>query len=103
MGENFETLMTSYFEDYKKSMKERLRISVSLVEKHYDDIFFLVDADYSFVQATTLRVRWLRPLGYEINVDEGLVAIKTLLAEEVDKIAKNFGNYEVEKSKIITK
>ena len=33
MGENFETLVTSYFEDFKKSMKKRIRILVSLVEK----------------------------------------------------------------------
>ena len=32
-GENFESVMTSYFEDFKKSMKERPRIPVSLVEK----------------------------------------------------------------------
>ena len=61
--------MTSYFENFKHSMKKRLRIPISLVEKHYDDIFFLVDVDYTFVQAAIPRVRWLRPLGYEINVD----------------------------------
>ena len=92
--------MTSYFEDFKKSMKERMRILVSLVEKHYDDIYFLVDVDYTFVQVATPRVRWLRPLGYEINVDEASAAITNLLAEEVDKNANIFGSYEVEKSHI---
>ena len=100
MGDNFETLMTSYFEDFNKSMKERMRIPVSLVEQHYNDICFLVDIDYTFVQASIPRVRWLRPLGYEINVDEAFAAITTLLAEEVDKTAKFFGNYEVMMSKI---
>ena len=57
-------------------------------------------ADCTFVQVATPRVRWLRPLGYEINVDEASTTITTLLAEEVDKSAKIFGNYEVEKSKI---
>ena len=32
MGANFETIMTSYFQDIKKSMKQRLRIPISLVE-----------------------------------------------------------------------
>lgn len=81
-------------------MKKKLIILVSLVEKHYDDICFLVDVDYTFVQAATPRVRWLRPLGYEINVDEAFVSIAILLAEEVDKNAKTFGNYELDKSKI---
>ena len=99
-GENFESLMTSYFEDFKKSLKERLRIPVSLVEKHYDDVCFLMDIDYTFVKATTPRVRWLRPLDYEINVDEASTTITTLFVEVVEKTTKVFGNYEMVKSKI---
>ena len=49
LGENFELVMTSYFEDFKQSMKKRLRILVSLVEKYYDDVCFLVDVDFTFV------------------------------------------------------
>ena len=51
MGDNFETIMTSYFEDFKKSMKKRLIILVSLVEKNINGIFFLVDIDYTYIQA----------------------------------------------------
>ena len=57
MGVNFETLMTSYFEDFKKKMKQRLRIPISLVEKYVNDVFFLVDIDYTYIQATIPRVR----------------------------------------------
>ena len=92
--------MTSYFEDFKQSMKKRLRIPVSLVEKHYDDVCFLVYVDYTFVQAATPRVRWLRPLWYEINIDEASTTITTLLVEDIDKEAKAFGNYEMAKSKL---
>ena len=46
-------------------------------------------------------MRWLRPLDYEINVDEASATITTLLVEEVDKSAKVLGNYEMAKSKII--
>lgn len=49
MGKNFESRMSIYFEDFKKSMKKRLRILVSLVEKHYNDIFFLVDINYTYI------------------------------------------------------
>ena len=45
-------------------------------------------------------MRWLRPLGYEINVDEALATITNLLAKEVDKEATTFGNYDLAKSKI---
>lgn len=43
--------MTSYFEDFNKSMKKRPRIPISLVEKHFNDVFFLVDTDFTYVQA----------------------------------------------------
>ena len=92
--------MTSYFEDIKKSMKQRLRIPVSLVEQHINDIFFLVDIDYTYIQVAMPRVRWIRPLGYEINIDEVSSTITTLLVEEIDKSAKPFGTYDVVKSKV---
>ena len=95
--------MTSYFEDFKKSMKQRMRIPVSLVEKHVNDICFLVDIDYTYIQVAILRVRWLRPLGYELDVDEASIAITTLLIEEIDKKAPHFGTYDVVKSKVETK
>ena len=73
--------MTSYFEDFKKSMKQRLSILFLLVEKHVNDICFLVDIDFTYIQAAIPRVRWLRPLGYEINVDEASATITALLAK----------------------
>ena len=90
--------MTSYFEDFKKTMKGKMRIPISLVEKHVHDICFLVDIEFNYIQNTLPRVRWLRPLGYEINVDEASVAITALLAEDFDKEAKHFGTYDIIKS-----
>ena len=90
MGENFDAQMTSYFEDFKNSMKRRMRITVSLVEQHVKDICFLVDIDYTYIQAVIPRVRWLRPLGYELDVDQASATITTLLAKDIDKVAKNF-------------
>ena len=81
-------------------MKQRLRIPVSLVEQYYNDVFFLVDVDYTYVQEAIPRVRWLKPLPYEVNVDEASIAITALLAEEVDNITTSFGNYEEAKSRI---
>ena len=42
----------------------------------------------------------MRPLGYEINVDEASAAITALLAEDIDKDAKAFGNYDIVESKV---
>lgn len=59
MGDNFDAQMTSYFEDFKQSMKQRMRIPVSLTDRYEKDIFFLVDIDYTYIQAIIPRVRWL--------------------------------------------
>ena len=63
------------------------------------DIFFLVDIDYIYIQEVIPRVKWLRPLGYELDVDQAFVTITNLLEEEVDKAIKHFGTYDVVKSK----
>ena len=49
--------MTSYFEDFNKSMKEKFRIPKSLVEAHEKDIFFLVDSDNTYAQVVMPRIR----------------------------------------------
>lgn len=100
MGDNFEALITSYFEDFKKAMKQRLRIPSSLVEKHVNEVCFLVDIDYTYIQVSIPRVRWLRPLGYEVNIDEASAAITALLAKEIDKSAPHFGTYDVIRPKV---
>ena len=81
MGDNFEAQIASYFEDFKKSMKKRLRIPISLVEQHYNDMCFLVDIDHTYVQEKIPRVRWLKPFLCVINLDEASIAITTLLAK----------------------
>ena len=42
----------------------------------------------------------MRPLGYEINVDEASTTITALLVEEMDKEDKPFGIYEIVKSRV---
>ena len=77
-------------------------ISFSLVEQHVKDIFFLLDIDYTYIQAVIPRVRWLRHLGYELDVDQASIEITTLLVEEVDKAIKHFGTNDVVKSMVVT-
>ena len=102
MGDSFDAQMTIYFDDFNNSMKNRIGILVSLVEEHVNDIYFLVDIDYTYVQAVIPRVRWLRPLRYELDVDQASIAIIKFLIEEIDKDAKHFGTYDVVKSKVVT-
>ena len=41
-------------------------------------------------------------MGYEIDVDQASLAITTLLVEETNKTTKNFGTYDVLKSRVVT-
>ena len=102
MGDSFDDQMSVYFDDFKSAMKRRMRIPVSLVEKHVNDICFLVDFDYTYIQAVLPRVRRLRPLGYELDVDQASATITALLAEEMDKTAQAFGTYDVVKPRVAT-
>ena len=49
LGDNFESIMMSYFEDFKKTMKGRMRIPVSLVKKHKNDICFFIDINFTYI------------------------------------------------------
>ena len=64
---------------------KKQRIPISLVEKHEKNIFFVVDIDFTYIQVVIPRIRWLRPLGYGINVDEASIAIIALLLEDMEK------------------
>ena len=92
MGDNFDSILTSYFEEFKKVMKGRMRVPVSLVEKHVHDISFLVYVDYTYIQAIFPRVRWLRPLPYEIDIDVASAAITTLLLKNLIRKQPILGN-----------
>ena len=102
LGDNFESIRTSYFEEFKKSIKAIFRIPKSLVETHAKDICFLVDTNYTYAQVVVPRVRWLKDLPYEVKIDETSAAIIALFSKEVDKNAQNFGTYEETKERITT-
>lgn len=102
MGDSFDDQMTIYFDDFKNAMKKRMRILVSLVNQHENEICFLVDIDYTYIQAVLPRVRWLRPLGYELDVDQASATIIALLVEKMDKTTKAFGTYDTVRSRVVT-
>ena len=55
------------------------------MEKYYDDVCFLVDTYWTYIQVVIPRLAWLRPWEYEINIDEATCAITYLLDEYVGK------------------
>ena len=91
MGENFDSIMDNYFKKFKGKMKNRYRIPVKLVEDYKDDIYFMVDCDWVYIQAVRPKIAWVNPLEYEVNIDETRDNIEALLNEPLEHKAPFLG------------
>lgn len=100
LGDNFESIMDAYFEDFKERMQSRYRIPKQLVEEYEKDICFLVDCDKVHIQAVQPRVAWVKPLSYEVNINETRDIIEALINEPINPKAIYFGTYEEAKDRI---
>ena len=78
MGENYVSIMDNYFDAFKDKMNNRFRIPKKHVEDLKDDIYFMVDCDKVYIQAVRPRIVWVKPLGYEVNIDETKDIIEAL-------------------------
>ena len=74
-------------------MKKRYRIPPALVEKYKDEIFFMVEEDFTCMEAVVRRVKFIEPMGYEMSEDliEGYVMI--ILHSEVDSNYPRWGMF----------
>ena len=62
--------MDNYFDAFKDKMNNKFRIPKKLVDDYKDDIYFMVDSDKVYIQVVRPRIVWVKPLGYEVNIDE---------------------------------
>ena len=60
----------------------------------------MVDSDKVYIQAVRPRIAWVKPLGYEVNIDETKDIIKALLNKLVDPKVAYFGTYDEAKTRI---
>ena len=61
--------MDIYFEEFKKRMKIRMRIPKEQVTRYFNDIFFFVDSNNTFVHEVKMRIAWLQGFDYEFDSD----------------------------------
>ena len=64
-------------------MNNRFRIPKKLVEDYKNDVCFMVDSAKLYIQVVRPRITWVKPLGYEINIDETKHIIEALFNELV--------------------
>ena len=81
MGENYNNIMDNYYNAFKDKMNNMFRIPKKLVEDYKDDVCFMVDSDKVYNQEIKPRIEWVKPLGYEVNIDETKDIIKALVNE----------------------
>ena len=92
MGENFEGIMDNYFDAFKEKMNNRFKIHQKIVEDYKDDICFMVDSDRVYIQVVKSKIVWVKPLPYEVNIDETKDIIEALINEPIDPKAPYFWN-----------
>ena len=87
--------MDNYFE-----VNNIFKIPKKLVEGYKNDVCFMVDSDRVYIQVVRPRVIWVKPLPYEINIDETKDIIEALVNEPIDTKAPYFGTYDEAKARI---
>lgn len=65
-------------------MNNKFRIPKKLVEDYKDDVFFMVDSDKVYIQVVKPKTVWVKPLPYEVNIDEEKDIIEALINEPID-------------------
>ena len=60
----------------------------------------MVDYERVYIQAIIPKVAWVKPLVYEINIDEARDIIEELINEPVNPNLPTFGTYEEAKKRI---
>ena len=71
-----------------------------MVEDYKDDVCFMVDYDKVYIQVVKPRVVWVKPLRYEVNIDDTKDITKALLNELVYPKATYFGTFDEAKARI---
>ena len=100
MGENYNSIMEKYFDAFKEKMNNRFRIPKALVDDYQDDVCFMVNCDNVYIQAVKPRTVWVKPLGYEVSIDEIKDIIEDLANEPVNSKDAYFGTYDEAKARI---
>ena len=101
MGENLDSIIDNYFDELKEKMNHRFKIPKKLVEDYKDDICFMVDSDKVYIQVVRPRVASIKPLGYEVNIDETKDIIEALINEPFDPKETYFDTYDKAKAMIV--
>ena len=88
---------------FQSKMKKRYRIPPSLVEKYKQDICSMVETDHTCMEALVPRIKFIKPMGYEMSAEliEGYA--KIILQSKVDTSCARWGTYKEKIREVKTK
>ena len=64
-----------------------------MVEKYKDDICFMVEIDFTCMEAVIPRMKFIEPMGYKMSTDLIEGYSKIILQFEVDSSCPRWGTY----------
>ena len=79
---------------FQNEMRQRFKIAPTIIDRFKEQIFIMVDADYTYIQVVEPRDTFLDPLGYELNDDTIVSYIDLLLKSKKDKVEYRFRTYD---------
>lgn len=54
-------------DSFQEEMKQRYRISPILVDKYKDELFFMVEIDFTCMEVVVPQVKFIEPMAYEMS------------------------------------
>lgn len=94
LGNQFNEVMTDYFETFHLRMHARKSIPSTIVDLYKDEVCFLVSIDHCIIQAVELRTEYALELGYEISSKVAKSYADALQESDLDLSAYRSGIYE---------
>lgn len=85
---------TLILKTFQSEMKLRSRIPKSVVEKYKDELCFMVDTNFTYMEAVTPRVIYVDPLGYDITEEIIESYVQKILSADLDPKIPRFGTYK---------
>ena len=79
---------------FQNQMRRRFRIAPAIVGIFKEDIFLMVDIDFTYIQVVEPQKIFLDPLGYELTDDIAVRYIDLLLKSKKGQAKYRFGTYD---------
>ena len=79
---------------FQVEMKQCYIIPPTLVEKYKEEICFMVEIDFTCMEAVIPRIKFIEPMGYEMSAKLIQGYMQIILHSKIDSTCSRWGTYE---------